>query len=60
VKVPKASRLRPELTPKYKALVEAEDALTEVPCAPEVARLERALSRYTVRVLKPESFKEAV
>lgn len=51
------ARMRLELEAEYTALHEAEDALTEMRCAYEVARLEWDLARYSVRMLEP--FREA-
>ena len=45
------ARMRLELSAEYTALAEAEDALTEVRCAYEVARLEWDLARYQLRAL---------
>lgn len=56
----RAARLQLELTAGYSGLHEAEDALTEARCALEVARLEWDLVRYNVRVLEPQTFREAV
>lgn len=55
----RSAKLRLELSAEYTALAEAEDALTEARCAYEVARLEWDLARYQVRVLEPQSFREA-
>ncbi len=55
----RAAKLRLELTAGYSGLHDAEDALTEARCALEVARLEWDLARYSVRVLEPQSFREA-
>ncbi len=55
----RAAKLRLELEAEYAALFEAEDTLSEARCALEVARLEWDLARYSVRVLEPQSFKEA-
>ncbi len=49
----RTSKLRLELEAEYRALHEAEDALTEARCAHEVARLEWELARYQVRTLTP-------
>ncbi len=48
----RSAKLRLELSAECAALAEAEDALTEVRCAFEVARLEWDLARYNVRVLE--------
>ena len=55
----RSAKLRLELNTETVALAEAEDALTEARCAFEVARLEWDLARYSVRVLEPQSFREA-
>jgi hypothetical protein len=55
----RAAKLRLELAAEYTTLAEAEDALTEARCALEVARLEWDFARYSVRVLEPQSFREA-
>ena len=49
----RAAKLRLELSAEYIALAEAEDGLTEVRCAYEVARLEWDLARYQMRALEP-------
>ena len=55
----RAAKLRLELSAEYTALAETEDALTEVRCAYEVARLEWDLCRYQVRMLGAQTFREA-
>ncbi len=55
----RAAKLRLELNAETTALYEAEDALTEARCAYEVVRLEWDLCRYQVRVLEPQTFREA-
>ncbi len=55
----RAAKLRLELRGECEALAEAEDALTEARCSFEVARLEWDLARYSVRVLEPQTFREA-
>ncbi len=55
----RAAKLRLELEAEYNALFEAKDTLSEARCALEVARLEWELARYQVRVLEPQSFREA-
>lgn len=49
----RTAKLRLELDTEYRALYEAEDALTEARCAYEVARLEWDLARHHVRALDP-------
>ncbi len=53
------AKLRLELSAEYTALAEAEDAITDARCGLEVARLEWKLARYSVRVLEPQSLREA-
>ena len=55
----RAARLKLAVSSEETALAEAEDALTEARCAYGVARLEWDLARYSVRVLEPQSFREA-
>ena len=55
----RAAVLRLQLEGEYRTLYEAEDALTEARCAYDLARLEWDLARYNVRVLEPQSFREA-
>lgn len=53
------AKLRLELQTEYTALAEAEDALTEVRCALEVARLEWELARYKIRTFEVMSLEVA-
>ena len=54
-----AAKLQLELSAETTTLCEAEDALTEVRCAYEVAGLEWDLARYSVRMLEVEGFRKA-
>lgn len=48
----RTARLMLDLAAEYRAIHEAEDALTEARCALEVAKLEWDLVRYKLRVLE--------